>query len=186
MHIPIMAKCRNSKLVNGKTVFPLEAEDFAAEMEEIVKAGASIVGGCCGSTPRHIKQLVERVKNIQPPAISKAHIRALTTESKTVEIPLSGPFMIVGERINPTGKKDLQAELREENMSIVSRFAEEQVALGAQVLDINVGMNGIDEKQIMLLAMQEALLAADTPLCIDSSHVEVIEAALRLYPGCTY
>lgn len=184
-YIPIMAKPNAGipKLVNGKTVFPLEAEDFAAEMEEIVKAGASIVGGCCGSTPRHIKQLVERVKNIQPPAISKAHIRALTTESKTVEIPLSGPFMIVGERINPTGKKDLQAELREENMSIVSRFAEEQVALGAQVLDINVGMNGIDEKQIMLLAMQEALLAADTPLCIDSSHVEVIEAALRLYPG---
>lgn len=184
-YVPLMAKPNAGipKLVNGKTVFPLEAEAFALDMEKLVEAGANLVGGCCGSTPKHIEMLVEQVKDKESKPANVNHIRALTNECKTVEIPLEGHFMIVGERINPTGKKALQAELKEGNFTIVNQMATEQAELGADILDINVGMNGIDQKEVMLQVMQEALKASELPLCIDSSNVSIVEAALRLYPG---
>jgi len=184
-YIPIMAKPNAGipMLVNNQTVFPMEAEEFAVEVDKLVECGASIVGGCCGSTPKHIELLTKQVSNKKAHVIHGSHIRALTTETSTVEIPLDGSFMIVGERINPTGKKALQAELREGKLDIVNQMASEQAELGASILDVNVGMNGIDEKEVMLLVMQEALQACELPLCIDSSHVTVVEAALRLYPG---
>jgi 5-methyltetrahydrofolate--homocysteine methyltransferase len=184
-YIPVLAKPNAGipKLVGKDTIFPLGAEEFAAEMRKLVEAGANIVGGCCGTTPRHMELMVQAVKNMRPLAPKTEHTRALTTERDTLEIPLDGRFMIVGERINPTGKKALQAELREGNLDLVSQMAEEQAELGADILDINMGMNGIDEKAMMLEVMQEALQIAKLPLCIDSSHVSVIEAALRVYPG---
>lgn len=183
--IPVIAKPNAGipMLVNGQTVFPMEAEEFSKEMEKLVKAGAGIVGGCCGTTPEHIGLLHDRVKDMEPQPFRPVPVRALTTERRTVEIPLEGHFIIVGERINPTGKKDLQAELAEGSYELVSEMAEEQARLGARILDINVGMNGIDEKEVMLQAMQAALTSADLPLSIDSSHVSAMEAALRLYPG---
>lgn len=183
--IPIMVKPNAGipKLVEGQTVFPLEPEPFAKQMEKLVEAGANLVGGCCGATPEHIEKLVHQVKDKTPRISAAAQTRALTTEYNTVEIPLEGHFMVVGERINPTGKKELQAQLREGDLSLVNRMAEEQAELGADILDVNVGMNGIDEKETMLLVMQEALQASKLPLSIDSSHVSVIEAALRIYPG---
>jgi Methionine synthase I, cobalamin-binding domain len=184
-YIPIMAKPNAGlpELVDGKTVFPMEAQEFAEEVAKLVEAGASIVGGCCGSTPKHIELLVKQAIDLQPPRVNENHTRVLTTETDSVEIPLDGRFMIVGERINPTGKKALQAQLKEGELDIVNQMAEEQAELGAAILDINVGMNGIDEKEMMLEVMQEALRASKLPLCIDSSHVPVVEAALRLYPG---
>jgi len=184
-YVPIMAKPNAGipMLVEGKTVFPMEAVEFASDMEKLVEAGANIIGGCCGTTPLHIKLMVDNVLKKKPNPISKEHIRALTTEQGTVEIPLDGRFMIVGERINPTGKKALQGQLREGDMTMVTEMAAEQAELGADILDVNMGMNGIDEKEVMLQAMTAALNAAKIPLCIDSSHVSVIEAALRQYPG---
>lgn len=184
-YIPIMAKPNAGipMLVENQTVFPMEAQEFAVEVEKLVEAGASIVGGCCGSTPKHIERLTERVLHKKQHSLNHQHTRALTTERNTVEIPLDGGFMIVGERINPTGKKALQAELREGKLDIVNQMASEQAELGASILDINVGMNGIDEKEVMLQVMQEAMAACELPLCIDSSHVAVVEGALRLYPG---
>ncbi len=184
-YIPIIAKPNAGipLLVNDETVFPMEAEEFGREMVKLVEAGADIVGGCCGNTPEHIRQLVEQVKTITPHEIPSRHIRALTTERRTVEIVLDGKFMVVGERINPTGKKQLQAQLREGDMTIISQMATEQAELGADILDINMGMNGIDEKERMLQVMHEVMRLTDIPLCFDSSHVGVIEAALRIYPG---
>ncbi|MDF2942680.1 MAG: hypothetical protein K0S01_1538 [Herbinix sp.] len=184
-NVPIMAKPNAGLplLINGETVFPMEAEEFANQMKKLVEAGANIVGGCCGTTPVHMKLLVDKVITMKPQSLNINHIRALTTEQGTVEISLNGPFMIVGERINPTGKKALQAELREGNLTMVSQMAVEQAELGAAVLDINMGMNGIDEKEVMLQVMHEVLQVVKLPLCIDSSHIHVIEAALRLYPG---
>ena len=184
-NVPIMAKPNAGipYLENGRTVFPLAAKEFASEMVQLVEEGADIVGGCCGSTPEHIKLLVDKVSKLSPQPVNPRHIRAITTEQKTVEIVLDGRFMIVGERINPTGKKALQAELRENNYNMLSQIAAEQAELGADILDVNVGMNGIDEKEVMLKATQEALQAADLPLCIDSSNLHVMEAALRVYPG---
>lgn len=184
-YIPIMAKPNAGipMLVDQETVFPMEAEEFADEMVKLIEAGASIVGGCCGTTPRHIKLMVDRVMSQQPPTISDEHIRALTSEQETVEISLDGRFMIVGERINPTGKKDLQAQLREGNLNLVTQMATEQTELGASILDINMGMNGINEKEMMLQAMYEVMQVTRLPICIDSSHIDVMEAALRIYPG---
>ena len=107
----------------------------------------------------------------------------LTSERKTVEIDLDGPFMVIGERINPTGKKKLQAELREGSLNMVRDMARAQEENGAAILDVNMGMNGIDEKQMMLNTIHEVTYTVDCPLCIDSSHVDIIEAALRIYPG---
>lgn len=184
-YVPIMAKPNAGipQLVDGHTHFPMDPEEFAEGMEKLLKAGADIVGGCCGTTPQHIRVLADRAQGRPTNVISNTHIRALTTETMTVEIPLDGPFLVVGERINPTGKNALKEELKAGRTDIVREMASEQAELGASILDINVGMNGIDENEIMLLVMQEALEAGKLPLSIDSSHISVIEAALRLYPG---
>lgn len=184
-NIPIVAKPNAGlpMLKDEETVFSLGPDDYAREMMELVKAGASIVGGCCGTTPHHIKKLSDLVKGMKPPVIKKVYNRVLTTERSLVELDLTGKFMVVGERINPTGKKELQEELRQGNIDTVIKMAEEQIENGAHILDINMGMNGIDEKEMMLKVMHGVLESIDVPLCIDSSHVSVIEAALRVYPG---
>ena len=109
--------------------------------------------------------------------------RYLTSERMTVEFGLDDNFIIVGERINPTGKKKLQEQLREGNMDMVLQFAEDQEACGAGILDVNMGMSGIDEKEMMLRALEEVAGVTSLPLSIDSSHVDVLEAAQRRYPG---
>lgn len=184
-NVPLIAKPNAGLpvLVDGETVFNMEAEEFAKEMEILLEQGISVVGGCCGTTPEHIRMLAERVKNQSVPQISHKKVRAVTTERKTVEIDLDGRFMVVGERINPTGKKALQAELREGKLDIVTTFVEEQVELGADILDVNVGMNGIDEKETMLNVINHVTMLSNIPLSIDSSKIDVIEAALRIYPG---
>jgi len=183
--VPVIAKPNAGlpSLVNNKTVFPMGAEEFALGVQKLIMAGASIVGGCCGTTPEHLKQMVDEVLNNEIPEINQNHIRALTTERNTVEIDLDGSFMVVGERINPTGKKALQDELKVGTLTIISQMAIEQSENGADILDINMGMNGIDEKEMMLQVMNEVLRITNVPLSIDSSHVNVIEAALRNYPG---
>lgn len=184
-NIPLIAKPNAGlpRLEGNKTVYDMQAKEFAQASKLLIKAGASIIGGCCGSTKEHIRLLKEMTRTMDIPVRTKKQFRALTTERKTLEFDLNGKFMIVGERINPTGKKALQAELKDGIFDIVVSMAEEQAAQGADILDINMGMNGIDEKEIMEKAIYEVMGAVDIPLSIDSSHVEVIEAALRIYPG---
>ena len=184
-NVPILAKPNAGmpKLVNGETVYDMSPEEFAQAGRLLVDAGANIIGGCCGTTPEHIKVLARKVKGLETPEISNVYKRVLTSERKTVEIDINGPFMVVGERINPTGKKKLQAELKEGKLDLVLEMAEEQEQNGASILDINMGMNGIDEKEMMLKVLHEVGSLVNLPLCIDSSHVDIIEAALREYPG---
>lgn len=183
--VPIIAKPNAGlpKLVDDKTAFDMEPEEFALEVSKLVEAGANIVGGCCGTTPEHIKKLKEILKDKKPSEIEQKKVRALTTERNTLEIHMVGRFLIVGERINPTGKKALQAQLKNGDLDMVLEMTESQIADGADILDINMGMNGIDEKQMMLNVIHEVTRVSSVPLCIDSSHVSVIEAALRIYPG---
>lgn len=186
VEIPVIAKPNAgmpSLNEQGETIYGMEAEAFAQEMKALVKAGAGILGGCCGTTPAHIKRLAEETKNLTPQKHYKEGIRYLTSERKTVAFDLESPFMLVGERINPTGKKKLQEQLREDCLDMVISFAEEQEECGAALLDINVGMGGIDEKKVLLQVMDEVLQISNLPLSIDSSHVDVIEEALRRYPG---
>ncbi|MBQ4524311.1 MAG: homocysteine S-methyltransferase family protein [Lachnospiraceae bacterium] len=184
-NVPIIAKPNAGipVLQDGKTIYPMEAEEFAEYGKLLIEAGAGILGGCCGTTPFHIQKLKEQTKDLTAPKISKEKKRLLTSERKTVEIKLDGPFMVVGERINPTGKKKLQEELKEGKLELVLQMAEEQEENGADILDINMGMNGINEKEMMLNVITEVSNAVNLPLCIDSSHVDIIEAALRIYPG---
>lgn len=184
-NIPLIAKPNAGlpELKDGETIFNMGAQEFAEEMEKLVEKGISIVGGCCGTTPEHIRRMRELVEKKTIPQISKEKVRAITTERKTVEIDIDGRFMVVGERINPTGKKALQAELREGKLDIVTTFVEEQVELGADILDVNVGMNGIDEKQMMIDVINHVTMISNIPLSIDSSSIDVLEAALRIYPG---
>lgn len=109
--------------------------------------------------------------------------RALSNERVTRPIDLDGPFMVIGERINPTGKKALQEQLRAGQLDLVTEMAEAQEEDGAAILDVNMGMNGIDEKEMMLKAVNELTMVSNLPLSIDSSYVDVVEAALRIYPG---
>ena len=186
--IPVIAK-PNAGLPfldeNGTTCYNMEAEEFAEEMEVLVNAGATILLGCCGTTPEFIRQIHERFGTDAKVAASRRPdgIRYLTSERITHSFGLDDGFFVVGERINPTGKKALQAQLREGSFEKVIQFAEEQDACGAKVLDINMGMSGIDEKASMLRALEEVSGVTNLPLSLDSSYVEVLEAALRNYPG---
>lgn len=169
----------------GQTVYDMDSTDFVAEMEELIEAGAVILGGCCGTDSAYIaglKRLVQEKKPAERPRRPEG-VRYLTGERKMLAFGLEDPFMIIGERINPTGKKKLQEQLRNGNMDLVLQFAQEQDDCGASVLDVNMGMSGIDEKAMMLRVLEEVQGVTDLPLSLDSSHIEVLEAALRHYPG---
>ena len=168
---------------DGNTVYGLGCEDFAKEVKLLWEKGASILGGCCGTTPEHIKAMISLLKEESPVIRENEKKCHVTSERMAVSFSTDSPFMIIGERINPTGKKKLQEELKNKSMEMVLEFAASQEEKGASILDVNMGMSGVDEKELMLKAIEELSQATNLPLSIDSSHVEVCEAALRRYPG---
>lgn len=184
--IPVLAKPNAGlpELENGRTVYKTTPEEFGRAGRLLVDAGARIIGGCCGNTPAHMQALHDQIQGMEPlPIGQKTHFRVLASERQISEIHLDGAFQVIGERINPTGKKKLQAELREGKLDMVRAMAREQEKNGAAILDVNMGTNGIDEKDMMLRAIEEITGVTGLPLCIDSSYPEVIAAALRIYPG---
>ncbi len=183
--IPVFAKPNAGmpELENGVSVYKMTPEHFAGCIRDLVDAGANLVGGCCGSSPAHIRAVKQVIRNADPIPPAEHPARVLTSERSLQEIRLDGKFLVVGERINPTGKKKLQASLREGSLDLVSEMAISQEENHAHVLDINMGLNGIDEKEMMLRAIYEVTQLVSLPLCIDSSHIDIIEAALRIYPG---
>lgn len=183
--VPIIAKPNAGfpELEGKKTIYRMTPEEFAKAGVALVEAGAAIVGGCCGTRPDHIKALADAVSEMKVRKPLESHRRILASERQNVEIDIDGNFLVVGERINPTGKKKLQAELKEGKLDLVRQMAMEQEENGAKILDINMGMNGIDEKEMMKSVIYEVSSTVDCPLCIDSSHVDVIEEALKIYPG---
>lgn len=184
--IPLIAKPNAGlpRLIDGKTVFSMDSEEFASYFNAFIESGVNLFGGCCGTSPEFIKKIAQNIKNIHPIAWQNTKsISAVSSCRKTVFIDKNEPLIIIGERINPTGKKKLQEELKEGRMTEVKRMALEQVQKGAKILDVNVGMPGIDEKEIMLKILEFLPSFTEAPLCIDSSSHEVLEAALRVYPG---
>lgn len=184
-NIPVIAKPNAGmpEIADRHTVYRMTPEEFAAEAMLLLEAGAGILGGCCGTTPEHIRALKNAVNGHPVPEISRICHRVLASERQTLDIELDGGFLVIGERINPTGKKKLQAVLRDGQMDMVMDMALAQEEKGAAILDVNMGMNGIDEKEMMLKAIDIVTQTVNLPLCIDSSHVDIIEAALRVYPG---
>ncbi|MBR5047965.1 MAG: homocysteine S-methyltransferase family protein [Eubacterium sp.] len=183
--VPLLAKANAGlpELQDGKTVYPMSPEEFASYGPEFISAGAGFVGGCCGTTPRHIELLAGSVKNLTVRPPENRHPMVIASERQFREISPEGNLLIIGERINPTGKKKLQAQLRAGDLDLVAEMAQSQEELGAHILDINLGTSGIDEKEMMLKAIEQVTMISGLPLCIDSSDVEVIAAALRAYPG---
>lgn len=184
--IPLIAKPNAGMPVldeEGNTVYGLGSEEFAREVKMLWEKGASILGGCCGTTPEHIKAMISLLKKETVPERVYERKCHVTSERMTLSFTTDSPFMIVGERINPTGKKKLQEELRKKSMEMVLEFAAAQEEKGASILDVNMGMDGVDEKELMLKAIEELTMATNLPLSIDSSYIDVCEAALRRYPG---
>lgn len=167
--------------IEGKTVYTLSAETFADSMAQIAKCGASILGGCCGTTPEYIEKLIGRTKDIALPVITEKNITAVSSYTHAVRI--ADKPIVIGERINPTGKPRLKEALRNGDMSLVISEAVRQADAGAHILDVNTGLPEIDEREAMLCAVQEIQKVTDLPLQLDSSDPAVLEAAMRLYNG---
>ena len=183
--VPLVAKPNAGvpRLENGKTVFDMDAPIFGSFGRKLAEAGANMIGGCCGTTPLHIQDLAKALKGSVPKPPVRKSIGALTSSRSYLLFEESKPLYIAGERINPTGKKALQQELLEGKTSIIRQMAIDQEKQGAHLLDVNVGQPGIDE--VMTIKSIIGLLTAVTklPLVVDSSKIETIEAALRIYPG---
>ena len=166
---------------NGKTVFDVSPEEFALEMEKIVDKGVWIIGGCCGTTPAHIQALYQRCKNKTPlPIIPK---NKTVTASYTHAVEIGKDPIIIGERINPTGKSRFKQALREKDLDYILREGFSQQEKGAHVLDVNVGLPDIDETEMLVCVMKELQSVIDLPLQIDTSNTIAMEKALRLYNG---
>ncbi len=185
--IPLVAKPNAGMpaMVDGITVFPMGEAEFSSYAEAFRDAGVNLMGGCCGTTPLHIKALTRGMmgkKPILPPA-GGIECFSLSSSREAVITRKNSPVRVIGERINPTGKKKLQEELKEGKFTTVRKFALEQRNDGADFLDVNAGMPEIDEKQTMLDIINLLSPQTDLPLVIDSSDITVVEAALRYYPG---
>ncbi len=167
--------------VNGKTTYNVTPEEFAQKQLQILKNGASTLGGCCGTTPEHIKAMIDLCKNEEITEIEKKNYTAVSSYSKTVffdENPV-----IIGERINPTGKKLLKEALRNNDMDYIYREGVSQADAGAHILDVNVGLPEIDEPIMMVNTVKGLQSILDLPLQIDTSDTVAMEKALRVYNG---
>lgn len=168
-------------VIDGKTVFPTSPEDFAHDMVPMVQLGAWALGGCCGTTPEHIAQLVHATRGC--PIVSRETSPRCVISGRTQSLSLDeGPF-IIGERLNPTGKKRLKQALREGDMDAVMREAIAQTQAGAHALDVNVGLPEIDEATCLTRVVQAVQSVCDVPLQLDTADSRALEAAMRVYIG---
>lgn len=183
------------KIVDGKTVYDVDIEAYTEAMLELLEAGVAIVGGCCGTTPEYIKSLSDRIKAMEQtsattlPALAKdaekrRASKAITMVSSTTKtVILDERIRIIGERINPTGKKLLKDALRTGDFDYIENEAISQVKAGAEILDINVGLPDVDEQIMMLKAVKKVSGVVTAPLQLDSANAKVLEAAARVYSG---
>jgi 5-methyltetrahydrofolate--homocysteine methyltransferase len=180
--IPIMAQPNAGlpQVVDGKTIYDVTPEQFGVECEEMAKLGVSVLGGCCGTTPEHIKAIIEKCGKYKP-IIEEKNFTVVASYSKAVY--LDNRPVIIGERINPTGKKKFKEALKNEDMNYILNEAFTQAEAGAHILDVNVGLPEIDECSLMEKAVKKISAAVNLPLQIDSSDPKTVERALRIYNG---
>lgn len=182
--ISIQPNAGMPELIQGKTVFPMSPEEMGNWAAKLAAAGVAYLGGCCGTTPAHIRAMKEAALAVTPaPRPTVAPVTALTSRSKTVYIGPGYPTAIIGERINPTGRKALQADLRQGNFAGIKKEALLQIQNGATLLDVNMGVPGIDQAAAMHTAIQELSMLVDAPLVIDTTDPAALEAGLKAYPG---
>jgi 5-methyltetrahydrofolate--homocysteine methyltransferase len=182
-HIPVMVQ-PNAGLptlaLNGETKYDVTKEEFADTLCSFIDLGVRIIGGCCGTSPEYIKELAARVKDKKLEPIENLTYSAICTPSKVVRID---GVRIIGERINPTGKKLFKEALKNEDLDYILKQGISQIEAGANILDVNVGLPEIDEAAMMHKVVKELQGIVDTPLQIDSSDLKAIETGLRYYNG---
>ena len=188
-HLPVLSQ-PNAGLpvvVNGKDVFKVEPEEFSESQLKNFAKGVSLLGGCCGTTPGHIKAVADKIKSkglkISDADRSLENNTYICSYNKAIQIGGSAGPRIIGERINPTGKKKCKEALQNKDMNFILSEAESQINGGAHILDVNTGLPGIDESEMMTLAVKTIQAAFNTPLQLDSSEDKVLEHALRYYNG---
>ena len=166
---------------DGQTVFDVGADDFADMMRDLVPLGISVVGGCCGTTPAHIKALIEKCRGLQPGGKRDCQLTVVSSYGRAVVIDRDP--VIIGERINPTGKPRLKQAILDGDLDYICRLGLEQLDNDAHILDVNVGVPGIDEAATAAKTVLALQAITSAPLQIDTSDYETMERALRLYNG---
>lgn len=181
--VPVMVQSNAGlpDLIDGQTVYHIEAEQFAEAEFEMVRRGVKIVGGCCGTTPACIQKLREKTEGFVPVTTKPRTVTAVCSGSQTVI--LDDGVAAIGERLNPTGKKKLKAALQKGDMDLIAAEAIDQSEAGAQILDVNVGLPDIDESAMMKRVVREVQAVSPLPLQIDSSDVRALETGLRYANG---
>ncbi|MBR2590400.1 MAG: homocysteine S-methyltransferase family protein [Clostridia bacterium] len=181
--LPILAQ-PNAGLpesIGGKTVYNLSVEEYAGAMCDIAALGVNFLGGCCGTTPEHIARTVELCRDIPAADTEKKDASYICSYSKTIEIGKQP--LVIGERINPTGKKRFKQALIENDIGYIIKEATAQADAGAQILDVNTGLPEIDESEMLCAAVSAIQGVTDVPLQIDTADVTALEKALRVYNG---
>ncbi|MDO4351907.1 MAG: homocysteine S-methyltransferase family protein [Clostridia bacterium] len=169
------------QIKDGQTVYDISPDAFAGIMAEIAEQGAMILGGCCGTTPEHIRKMADRVKEVPfRPAVPKPH-SLVSSYSHTAE--LGSLPLIIGERINPTGKKKVKEALRNRDYNYILTEAIKQEEAGSHILDVNAGIPDIDEPEVLSELVRELQTVTDLPLQIDTSDTAALEKAMRIYNG---
>ena len=171
------------QLINGNTVFPDSPEEMAEYALKLREVGANIIGGCCGTTPEHIQAMARALKGIPPLSRNKQGLRGLASRSHCTLIGEEYPLAFIGERINPTARKKLAQDIKEGSMQMVVEEARKQREAGAPILDVNMGVPGIDEAAAMKKAVIQVQAAVDAPLSIDSVNLEAVENGLKYFVG---
>ena len=181
--VPVLLKPNAGlpKSVNGKTAFDVLPEEFASDIEEFVKMGVRLVGGCCGTTPEYIKAVYEKVKDLKPTATCEKNLTVVSSYSDAVVFGNSP--VLIGERINPTGKKRFKQALKENDINYILSEGVAQQEKGVHILDVNVGLPEIDEAEMLENAVTSLQTVTNLPLQIDSSDAFAMEKALRVYNG---
>lgn len=169
------------QVVNGETVFTTSAEEFSSLMREIALSGACILGGCCGTTPEYIRKTIQKTADLEYKYPEfKTHT---VVSSYTNGVIIGEKPVLIGERINPTGKKKLKEALKANDLNYILNEGVTQAEAGVHILDVNVGLPEIDEEQMMKSAVTALQAVTDLPLQIDTSDVKALETALRIYNG---
>lgn len=178
----VQANAGLPRIVDGQALYDVDAKEFYEGVEAFIGVGASIIGGCCGTNPDFIKEISDNINSVERKIIEKNNKCVVCSSSKYIEI--DGPI-VVGERLNPTGRKPLKDALKNENVDYIINLALEQINGGAEILNVNVGLPDIEEKRIMPKVLKEIQAVVDTPLQVDSSNIEALEQGLRYYNGRT-
>ena len=182
--IPVIVQANAGlpNIIDEQAYYDIDEKEFYSGVVEFINSGARIIGGCCGTNPNFIKYISDNIKDIELHKTEIDYKCIVCSPSKFIEIDKP---TVMGERLNPTGRKSLKEALKNENIDYIIKLALEQINAGAEILNVNVGLPDIDEKTVMPKVIREIQGIIDTPLQIDSSNIEALEQGLRYYNGRT-